>query len=277
MANKRLTCKTYFKSCGETKVAARLDPDDDGGVNVLHIEPGETLEVRNGEYIRMSPDKHYLMGEVADRLYAYEELGYSPEELKKILDERRSTNERTAPNCRCVYVTTARQNGKSLLDAKKEIEAYLENDVRVTNTVFEWAVKNSGMDIRDLYPSTMIVPRTPQSTPQIENVIFNDPATIVFWKDGTKTVVKATNEDFDPEKGLAMAISKKALGNKHDYYNVFKKWLKKWKKSKDIEDALKFVDSLAHPSTMAANVTCALKKLNDALAGKKTGEDTNNG
>lgn len=61
----------------------------------------------------------------------------------------------------------------------------------------------------------------------IKNVIFNDPATIVFWTDGTKTVVKAGDEDFDPEKGLAMAISKKALGNQGNYYEVFKKWLPK--------------------------------------------------
>lgn len=37
--------------------------------------------------------------------------------------------------------------------------------------------------------------------PVIEKVIFNDPATIVFWSDGTKTVVKAQNgEEFDKEK-----------------------------------------------------------------------------
>ena len=62
---------------------------------------------------------------------------------------------------------------------------------------------------------------------EITNVIFNDPATIVFWSDGTKTVVKAEGEPFDPEKGLAMAIAKKALGNKGNYYNEFKKWLPK--------------------------------------------------
>ena len=61
----------------------------------------------------------------------------------------------------------------------------------------------------------------------IKNVIFNDPATIVFWNDSTKTVVKAENEEFDPEKGLAMAISKKVLGNKGNYYEIFKKWLPK--------------------------------------------------
>lgn len=61
---------------------------------------------------------------------------------------------------------------------------------------------------------------------KIDKVIFNKPATIVFWKDGTKTVVKADGEKFDPEKGLAMAISKKAYGNKGNYYDVFRKWIK---------------------------------------------------
>lgn len=62
--------------------------------------------------------------------------------------------------------------------------------------------------------------------PKITKVIFNDPATIVFWADGTKTVVKCDDgECFDREKGLAMAVSKKALGNQGNYYNEFKKWL----------------------------------------------------
>ena len=64
--------------------------------------------------------------------------------------------------------------------------------------------------------------------PEIKNVIFNDPATIVFWDDGTKTVVKCQDDDeFDPEKGLAMAIAKKAYGNKGSYCNKMKKWLPK--------------------------------------------------
>lgn len=64
--------------------------------------------------------------------------------------------------------------------------------------------------------------------PEIKNVIFNDPATIVFWEDGTKTVVKCQDGDkFDHEKGLAMAIAKKAYGNKGSYCNKLKKWLPK--------------------------------------------------
>ena len=64
--------------------------------------------------------------------------------------------------------------------------------------------------------------------PEIKDVIFNGPATIVLWKDGTKTVVKAQEgETIDREKGLAMAISKRMLGNNYDYYKTFKKYLRR--------------------------------------------------
>lgn len=60
---------------------------------------------------------------------------------------------------------------------------------------------------------------------EIKKVIFNDPATIVIWANGDKTVVKAQNEMYDPEKGLAMAFAKRALGGKGSYYDIFKQWL----------------------------------------------------
>ena len=61
-------------------------------------------------------------------------------------------------------------------------------------------------------------------------MIFNAPATIVFWKDGSKTVVKAQGDEYDPEKGLAMAISRHYLCDvcgleRHD--GVFNKYLPK--------------------------------------------------
>jgi hypothetical protein len=65
-------------------------------------------------------------------------------------------------------------------------------------------------------------------------VIFNDPATIVFWPDGTKTVVKCQpGEEFDEMMGLAMAISKKALGNEGNYNNVFRKWVPAYTEEQD--------------------------------------------
>lgn len=60
----------------------------------------------------------------------------------------------------------------------------------------------------------------------IKKVIFNDPATIILWWDGDKTVVKTQNgEKYDPEKGFAMAIAKKHFGNTGNYYDIFKKWV----------------------------------------------------
>ena len=74
-----------------------------------------------------------------------------------------------------------------------------------------------------------LMTKTTKETSKIKNVIFNDPATIVFWSDGTKTVVKCGENDiYDPEKGLAMAVAKKYLGtNKShsNYMDEFKKWL----------------------------------------------------
>ena len=67
--------------------------------------------------------------------------------------------------------------------------------------------------------------------PTIKDVIFNPPATIVFWSDNTKTVVKADGDIYDPEKGIAMAISRKMIGdNKREYYNIFRHYLKKYYK-----------------------------------------------
>lgn len=61
---------------------------------------------------------------------------------------------------------------------------------------------------------------------EIKDVIHNDPATIVLWQDGSKTVVKRQEGDtYDPEKGLAMCIVKKICGNKGNYNNEIKKWL----------------------------------------------------
>ena len=60
---------------------------------------------------------------------------------------------------------------------------------------------------------------------QISDVIFNPPATVVFWRDGSKTVVKAQDgEPFDKEKGLAMAYVKKCCGNLGNYNDIFRKW-----------------------------------------------------
>ena len=60
----------------------------------------------------------------------------------------------------------------------------------------------------------------------IKKVIFNPPATVVYWSDCTKTVVKCNvNDIFDPEKGLAMAIAKRCAGNTSAYYAEIRHWV----------------------------------------------------
>ena len=93
---------------------------------------------------------------------------------------------------------------------------------RNTNMIHETKVYN---DEKEAYFYALL---SEVNKNKIKKVIFNDPATIVFWEDSTKTVVKNGGEQaFDPEKGLSMAISKKFLGNEGNYYETFKKWLPK--------------------------------------------------
>lgn len=68
-----------------------------------------------------------------------------------------------------------------------------------------------------------LVPAKTQYIPNIKNVHFNDPMTIVIWDDGTKTMVKCQGGDlYSEEVGLAICIAKKALGNKGNFNNVFR-------------------------------------------------------
>ena len=60
--------------------------------------------------------------------------------------------------------------------------------------------------------------------PQIEQIIFNPPATIVKWQDGTKTIVKVSEgQTFDKETGVAACFMKKIFGN----HSKFKREIEK--------------------------------------------------
>lgn len=60
----------------------------------------------------------------------------------------------------------------------------------------------------------------------IARVYFNDPVTVVLWKDGTKTIVRCQEGDtYSAETGLALCFAKKALGNKGGFNDVFKKYI----------------------------------------------------
>lgn len=101
----------------------------------------------------------------------------------------------------------------------------------------------------------------------IRKVIFNDPATIVLWSDGTKTVVKCGPEDtFDMEKGLAMAIIKKMAGNDNRFHKVFKQYTKKKKKEPGSIDSIS--DIMAGLNQAAAIATKTVHELAHITAAK---------
>ena len=59
--------------------------------------------------------------------------------------------------------------------------------------------------------------------PEIERVIFNPPATIVFFDDGSKTVVRCSpNDVFDREKGIALCVMKRAYGNTGRFNDILR-------------------------------------------------------
>lgn len=110
-------------------------------------------------------------------------------------------------------------------DAAMQRYIKYKNDMKqVRNQTYSSAVKLME-NLKYLSTKQPVFSDVASSIPKIKKVIYNGPATIVFWKDGTKTVVKCKDEEYDPEKGLAMAITKKALGNNHKYYDILKKWL----------------------------------------------------
>ena len=117
----------------------------------------------------------------------------------------------------------------------------------------------------------------------IKKVIFNDPATIVLWNDGTKTVVKrGKNDTYDPEKGLAMAISKKALGNQGNYYDIFKKWLPNITATSkdDTEKTCNIGNSIKYGFSNGIKIADAIDRVSEFLNSSTTAhddEEKNNG
>ena len=82
-----------------------------------------------------------------------------------------------------------------------------------------------------------LIPKPTNYLPEIKNVKFNGPATIVFWADGTKTVVKCQDgDDYSEEIGLAMCIVKKVFGNTSKYNDIFKKWCNSYDTETDDDD-----------------------------------------
>jgi hypothetical protein len=120
------------------------------------------------------------------------------------------------------------------MDIKNNIEVriadavYSPIDVRWTKEYGRFPRVELTVDMNDYCRSAFFKRHNLMYSPAIKKVHFNPPVTVVLWEDGTKTIVRAQNgEEYDPEKGLAMAFTKKVLGNKGSYFDEIKKWTEK--------------------------------------------------
>lgn len=98
-------------------------------------------------------------------------------------------------------------------------------------------------DIRELYEVLGITGTYPQTKEEtvgvrIERVIFSGPATIVFWEDGDKTIVKCMDGDpLNYEMGIAMCTLKKLFGE--EGYRKYKKHVKELLSEEKVEKEVK--------------------------------------
>lgn len=96
------------------------------------------------------------------------------------------------------------KNNHAVLESIEEI--YVKNDVR------------SLMDYNLMYDGSL-----KNRLPKLKKVIFREPATIAFWEDGTKTVVKCNKYDtFNEDAGIALCFMKKLYGKGY-YKDIIKK------------------------------------------------------
>lgn len=98
-------------------------------------------------------------------------------------------------------------------------------DPYLDEIVFDAQCKAEEVDEIPSFNRSIIAPKQTY-LPWPKDVIFNAPATIVLWDDGSKTVVKCMDgEEFNPEVGLAMCFCKKVMGD--GYKPWFRDALKK--------------------------------------------------
>lgn len=96
----------------------------------------------------------------------------------------------------------------------------------------------------------------------IKEIRYNGPATIIFWNDGAKTVVKCENETVnDPVVGFLMAVNKKLLPSR-TYTAICDKLVDIYDAKSQMEEPLKTLFDMDHPLELDFNVDeeC-LKKL----------------
>ena len=94
----------------------------------------------------------------------------------------------------------------------------IPSDSFTTCTVSPMTVSYGNIPIYKIYPKKKkysgSLPSAIFTDAYIKEVIYNNPATIILWSDGTKTVSKCHSSDtYSKETGLMLCVIKKLIGS----------------------------------------------------------------
>ena len=125
-----------------------------------------------------------------------------------------------------------------------------------------------GMSIGILDCSSTLVEPNNYDNLKPERVIYSERTTICIWKDGTKTVVKATEDDhMTKEHGVAMAIMRRLFSSRQEFLRVVNGGYDV------IEEAKKRVREKAIRKTEIAKEQAEARERKEAKERKKLAED----
>lgn len=159
-------------------------PDDD----YLDVEVGDVMWYDDGNNGKAEPNEH-------GKLFVWQGLGIG---WKKLSDDNGyfDTDLASSLQIKLMKIIENSKYGISFSDG-----ADFDGDTVKKIKKFEEEIKMAEKTRFDMHK------------PTVKKVIFSEPATIVFWTDNTKTIVKCGENDiYDPEKGVAMCCMKKLLG-----------------------------------------------------------------
>ena len=129
------------------------------------------------------------------------------------------------------YYTSFEPTPKALKDYRDNMNAICDIAQKVADktgyTITTCKQKPSIKDVESVkHKKEATIDIRKQDMPKIKKIIYNAPAVIILWEDGTKTIAKCQKgheDEYDPEIGLSVAVAKKYFGNR----NKLKKQLPK--------------------------------------------------
>lgn len=140
-------------------------------------------------------------------------------DISKVLSDAECNFLRRFSECAAASNNLLDNIGTNNLIGYMKTREYLAN-TGLTPEQIDYAAFIASASGNELHPSLQDVDvgliDTFGTLPAVAKIISNDPCTIVFFADGTKTIVRVSDDEtFDADKGIYIALLKKAMGSQN--------------------------------------------------------------